>query len=314
MTTAPAPHTGPFTHPALFYRGEDDYLGSVVPFITEGLARDEPVAVAVPAPRLAALRAALGPAAERVRWLDMTRVGRNPGRIIPGVLRAFADPHRGRRVRLVGEPIWPLRSAAEYPACAQHEALINYSFAGRDVAILCPYDVRGLSGQALRDAEMTHPVLIDGGVERASDHYAPEHVVRAYNRPLPPPPAHATPVDLSSPRPAARLRALATEHARELGFPPDRVDEVRLVVTELAANSVLHGGGTGTAWLWADRTHLFCQASDRGHITDPLAGRRPAPPEQPRGRGLLLVNHLADLVRTHTTPEGTTTRVRFAHR
>ena len=44
---------------------------------------------------------------------------------------------------------------------------------------------------------------------------------------------------------------------------------------------------------------------------DPLAGRRPARPGQPRGRGLLLVNHLADLVRVHTDNDGTTLRAHF---
>jgi anti-sigma regulatory factor (Ser/Thr protein kinase) len=49
-----------------------------------------------------------------------------------------------------------------------------------------------------------------------------------------------------------------------------------------------------------------CQVRDRGHLTDPLAGRRPAPRHQGGGRGLLLVNELADLVRMHTSCQGTT--------
>ena len=45
-----------FAHPALFYQGPWEYLSETVPFIREGLAADEPVAVAVPrpAPRAAA--------------------------------------------------------------------------------------------------------------------------------------------------------------------------------------------------------------------------------------------------------------------
>ncbi|MFD1044397.1 hypothetical protein ACFQ1S_01705, partial [Kibdelosporangium lantanae] len=50
---------------------------------------------------------------------------------------------------------------------------------------------------------------------------------------------------------------------------------------------------------------------DRGHLTNPLAGRVPASVTQFGGRGLLLVNHLADLVRIHTTPAGTAVRVYF---
>jgi anti-sigma regulatory factor (Ser/Thr protein kinase) len=91
----------------------------------------------------------------------------------------------------------------------------------------------------------------------------------------------------------------------------ERVDEVTLVVSELAANSIVHGGGAGTVHLWNDDAHLVVQAGDSGHITDPLAGRTPAEPLQIGGRGLLVVNHLADLIRVHSTAEGTTIQARF---
>ncbi|OXM59002.1 MEDS domain-containing protein, partial [Amycolatopsis vastitatis] len=93
--------------------------------------------------------------AEHVRLLDMTAAGRNPGRIIPGVLRAFADTHAEQAVRIIGEPIWPARTDDEYPACVQHEALINHAFTGRDVTILCPYDTQNLAPEVLADAEAT---------------------------------------------------------------------------------------------------------------------------------------------------------------
>jgi hypothetical protein len=50
---------------------------------------------------------------------------------------------------------------------------------------------------------------------------------------------------------------------------------------------------------------------DAGTIADPLAGRRPASPRSAAGRGLLLVNHLADLVRTHASADSTTVRLYF---
>ena len=56
------------------------------------------------------------------------------------------------------------------------------------------------------------------------------------------------------------------------------------------------------------RDLLVVEVADAGRLDDPLAGRRPAPPHQLGGRGLLMVHHLADLVRTTTGPGGTTTR------
>ncbi|WP_131742938.1 anti-sigma factor RsbA family regulatory protein [Actinomadura roseirufa] len=304
---------GPFAHPALFYHDDEEYLAGIVPFVRAGRAAGEPVAVAVPAARLPVLRDALGAAAADVAWLDMSEAGRNPGRIIPGVLRAFADRHPGGRVRIVGEPIWPGRSAEEYPACAQHEALINLAFEGREVSILCPYDAAGLDPVALADARATHPVVIDRDGERASPEYAPGRVIRRYNRPLPEPRGAASLASLTSlafglPE-LPEVREFARRAAAGLGLAPASVDDLEIAVHELAANSCVHGGGSGTVRLWAEGGLVVCEVRDAGEITDPLAGRRPAELSPHGGRGILLVHHLADLVRVHTGPEGTAVRV-----
>ncbi|MDN3293221.1 sensor histidine kinase [Streptomyces ficellus] len=303
------PTAEPFVHPALFYADEAGYLAGTVPFVEEGLAADEPVAVAVPGANLALLRKALGGDAERVHLMDMEQVGRNPGRIIPRVLRGFADAHPGRHVRIIGEPIWQGRSASEYPACAQHEALINHAFTGRAATILCPYDTSALDAAALADARATHPLLIEDGVERASEAYAPDRVVDGYNLPL------SCPTDARDLAYDAGLlpdaRSFAIDHADALGLPADRRDDIALAVAELTTNSVVHGGGHGTLRIWAEDGHVVCEVQDRGRLSDPLAGRRPAEPGQLGGRGLLLVNYLADLVRVHTVPDSTTVRCYF---
>ncbi len=305
MTTRAACADDAFVHPALLYRGVEEYLEGTIPFIRAGLAVGEPVAVAVPGPNLRLILTELGVDAQRVTSLDMTRVGRNPGRIIPGVLRAFADAHPTGRVRIIGEPIWPARTATEYPACVQHEALINLAFAGRPVTILCPYDADGLGSQVLADAEATHPLLVDANGERKSAGFAPARIVADYNRPLTAPVAPRITFDATT---LVHARRFATEQATRLGLGGDHT-ELELIVGELTANSVAHGGGTGTLSIWAEEGYLVCEVRDAGHITDPLAGRHPADRNQLNGRGLLLVNHLCDLVRQHTGPGGTTIRL-----
>ncbi|KFU76365.1 Anti-sigma regulatory factor (Ser/Thr protein kinase) [Amycolatopsis lurida] len=303
----------PFVHPALFYEGPEDYLAGTVPFIRQGLLVGEPVAVSVPGPHLELLRAALGQDAEKVRLLDMTEEGRNPGRIIPSVLRAFADAHPDQRVRIIGEPIWAGRSELEYPACAQHEALINLAFTGRDVTILCPYDTTRLDVHVLADAEATHPVLVDADGERPSTGYDPQRIISGYNTPLPEP-ATALTIDAVTRDSAslAQARTVTREQAHRVGLSPARNEDVELVVAELLGNSIDHGGGQGRLRLWTEQGYLVCEVRDNGHITDPLAGRRPVPAGELRGRGLLLVNQLSDLVRVHTDPHGTTVRACFA--
>src|SRR3569833_296613 len=100
------PVTDPFVHPALFYRGTRGYLAGTMPFIRAGLKLGEPVAVAVPGQNLRLLRSELGESAALVRWVDMTKAGRNPGWIIPGVLRGFADAHSPGRVWFFGVSFW----------------------------------------------------------------------------------------------------------------------------------------------------------------------------------------------------------------
>ena len=300
MITTAAGRGPVFDHPGLFYRDATGYLDAAVPFVRAGLAADEPVMVAVPAANLDLIRAAAGADASRVVWHDMSRAGRNPGRIIGGVLLAFAAAHPGRRVRIIGEPIWPGRTATEYPACAEHEALINRAFAGRDATILCPYDTRRLKPHVIADAARTHPVITTGGRTGASPQYGdPAQVAASFNLPLARPPAAAATltVDLAHIRAA---RALVADRGGAAGLRTDTIADLQVAVTELATNAIRHGvDGVGHLAVWADRTHLICQMRSRGHLDDPLVGRTIPPNDGESGRGLLLVHALCDLVRVH---------------
>ncbi|MGW4544857.1 anti-sigma factor RsbA family regulatory protein [Streptomyces violaceorubidus] len=297
---------GAFIHPALFYRSAAEYTDRTVAFVREGLAAGEPVAVAVPGPNLELIRAGLGTDARDVTFLDMTEAGRNPGRIIPGVLRAFADANPRGRARIIGEPIWAGRSAVEYPACAQHEALINAAFEGRPVTILCPYDETLLAADVLADALVTHPTVITAGSERVSERYDWRAVVARYNEPL----ARVPDADVLrfGPGQLPEARRFAVDRAASLGLTGRRLQDAELAVSELTTNSVVHGGGSGTVAVWAEAGQVVCEVRDGGRLTDPLAGRRPAERGQIGGRGLLLVHYVADLVRVHTTEEGTAVR------
>lgn len=303
----------PFEHPAFFYRGEDEYLATLVPFVRAGAAVGEPVAVAVPSGNLRVLREALGdpdqdrdrdPAVRGVRFLDMTLVGRNPGRIIPKVLLAFADAHRSGRVRIIGEPVWPGRTPPEYPACVQHEALINAAFHGRDVTLLCPYDADRLPAEVLADARVTHPALIEDGRERVSDRFSPSRALARSNEPLTHP-GDAAAFEFDDGR-LHGARLFAARVASRLDMAEEARAALSLTVAELTTNSVVHGGGRGTLGLWAEGDQLVCEVHDSGLLRDALAGRLPPPVERPGGRGLLLVNEFATLVRIHTGPGGTT--------
>jgi anti-sigma regulatory factor (Ser/Thr protein kinase) len=300
-----------FVHEALLYRDDEDYLAGTVPFVRDGLAAGEPVLVAVPQYGIDLLRRALGRQAEQVEFLDMRRAGRNPGRIIPGVLAAFTDNNSTStgRVRIVGEPIWPDRTELEYPACVQHEALINTAFEDRPAWILCPYDTTNLSPEAVRDAETTHPIVVEGQRRRTSVGYRePFLIAEEFNRPLPTPPPDAVTrrFDLDA---LGVTRRLVAAFAVDTGLTADQVEDLVLAVNELTTNSVVHGGGFGTLLLWREGGAVVCEVRDAGRIASPMVGRRNPGANARGGYGVMLVNLLCDLVRVHTHEAGTSIRV-----
>ncbi|MEV6627401.1 anti-sigma factor RsbA family regulatory protein [Amycolatopsis sp. NPDC051106] len=298
----------PFRHPALFYRGDSEYLAGVVPFVLDALDRGEPVAVAVPARNLLLIEKALEERAREVRLTDMCRAGRNPGAILPTVLLAFAGEHSGP-VRVVAEQMWSDRSGAEYPACVLHEALLNHALAGRDLAVLCPYDTAALPPDALADAERTHPEVWGPAGPFVSPRFDPDGARADFMRPLDQPAAAVErKFDIGQ---LASLRGFAEIWAARHGLRRPRRDDFTLAIAELTTNSVLYGGGAGVLRLWADERQVVGEVTDTGTITEPLAGRIPPAAAALGGRGLLLVNRLADLVRTYWVPGRTTTRVHF---
>lgn len=306
MTTTTTHDRGAFAHPALLYHSTREYLDHLVPFIADGLEAGHPVLAAVPGHNFGALRDALGDTAGAITLTDMTQAGRNPGHILGGLLSTFAAKHAPRPVRMIGEPIWPTRSEREYPACVQHEALTNKAFAGSNVTVLCPYDVTALDPDVIADARTTHPVLWQAGKpEQPSSSFAPDAAWARYNRPLQRSPAAITYTArrLSDLR---RVRSFTAKFARWFGLRPDGIADLQLIVNELATNSLQHSGGPCALALWRQDGHLVCEARDSGYLHDSLAGRRPIHVDGARGRGLFVVNALADLIRTHTAPGGTT--------
>ena len=175
VSDADGVHAG-LVHEAMLYRGDAEFVSGVGQ-VRAALAADQPVLVELPGARGDLIRDALGTDAERVRFGDMADHGRNPGRIIPGVMHDFVVGHLERRVVIIAESTWATRSAPEYAACVEHEALTNLAFAGQQVSILCPYNLTDLTEHAVADAERTHPTLWQHGARRVSTAYTEPHAV-----------------------------------------------------------------------------------------------------------------------------------------
>lgn len=312
MTVRAVDGRGSFRHVAVFYRSPQEYLDHLVSYIVDGVAAGLPVLVAVPEPNLSRVREALVDAtgtSAPVTLADLSRVGRNPGHILGGVLGTFSAQHPPGRARMVCEPVWNGRSKMEYPACVQHEALTNQAFTDRDITVLCPYDATHLDSDILVDAEVTHPCLRDAGhPERISPGFAPAAAWTRYNEPLSTNPTAAT-YTLQRFTDLAGARTLCAKYAHWFGYASEDVADLQLIVNELASHSLQHGRGPCTLLLWEGGGQLVCQVRDAGPLEDPLAGHRPIDHDGPAGQdghGLFVVNATADLVRIHSTSAGTT--------
>ena len=317
MTVAVEDDRGSLRHIALFYRSPQEYLDYLVPFVADSVSAGYPVLVAVPEPGLSLLHDALADVTspgKPATLSDMSLVGRNPGHILGGVLGTFAAQHPSGPVRMVGELVWSGRSELEYPACVQHEALVNQAFTGRDVTLLCPYDATHLDSDILVDAEITHPHLSCAGkADRASPEFAPDSAWARYNEPLPSSPTAAS-YTLHRLTDLAGAREFSAKYARWFGFSPAGIADLQLIVNELAANSLRHGRSPCTLLLWSSGDQLICQVRDSGLLADPMAGRRPIIGDGAHGYGLFVVNATADLVRIHTAAAGTTVQAHLGMR
>ena len=294
-------------HVALLYGDLDEFLAGAGEFLQAGDAVGEALMVAIPGEKIEPLREALGDTADRVRFLDMRELGRNPARIIPKV-RNWTDLQEESRYRFIGEPIWPERSESEVVEATRHEALINIAFADVDASILCPYDVTGLGPSMLLDAERTHPHLICGADRRASARYTdPLEIWLASEWSLPEPGKTLATVALS--KDLAAVRQITEACGRDAGLSSSAVLDLVLAVDEAATNAVLHGAPPAELRIWREPAGIVCEVTDHGRLADPLAGRRFPSPDWTSGRGLWLINQLCDLVELRPLAEGTAVRM-----
>jgi anti-sigma regulatory factor (Ser/Thr protein kinase) len=296
------PDGGVLSHAAFFYRSQPEYAAAIVAFVHAGLAAGEPSLVAVPGAQARVICDQMPAVPGEVVFTDMAELGRNPARITPEV-RAFADKHPGQRVRFVGEPIWPGRSAAEICEATRHEALINLAFAQAPITILCPYDASGLARSVLAGARRTHQEPAASG---ATGQTWRDNLPPGCDRPLGPPPEDAE--NLAYDTDLAPVRRLVADHARRAGLAGERAVDLVLAANEVAANTISHTTGSGVLQVWPTAEEIVCQVHDQGEITDPLAGRVRHGPDD-RGHGLWLVNQVCDLVELRTGQAGTTVRM-----
>jgi len=305
---------GLFDHRSLPYHDREELLDSVVPFVREGAEMGDPVMVILPAATLAAVLPRLGPAAASpdVHLVEAESAARNPGSLL-ATWQEFTErlTLSSRPGRAVAETLRGDRSEAEVAECLRYEAQLNLAFYSTSAiwTLLCPIDLSSVDTASLEAAIRAHPHLHLDGRSRPNVSYV-HPGTRAAIEPPPLDPVPSASVGVGfDPATLGATRRRVAELASANGLDDDRAADLVLAVGELAANSIVHGGGGGTVRMWTTADSVVCEVEDQGWIVDPLAGgRRPAPSDE-RGRGLWLVHALCDLVQVRSDPTGTTVRV-----
>ncbi len=299
-----------FRHEALLYSGWPDFVTGTVPFIKGGLDAGEPVLVVESPAKIELLRVALDRDADRVLFADMADVGANPARIIPA-WQDFVARHgaEGKRLRGIGEPIWRGRTDDELVECQRHESLLNVAFGnGQAWWLLCPYDTERLDPAVIDEARRSHEFVSEGGrAWRSAEFRGIDASGAPFDRPLPEPGTAVREMAFRAENLMA-VRRMVARAGTEAGLRAMRISDFVTAVNEIATNSLVHGGGTGTFRVWHDATQLSCEVRDAGHYDRPLADRERPRTQISAPRGLWVANQLCDLLQIRTFPNGTVVR------
>lgn len=298
-------------HTAVFPPTTDSLVEVLEPYLREGLEHGIASFVNLAAPRLAAVRDALGPDGAAIGWSDTAALRDSPGqrlRALHAVLERAR--HAGVPHRLVGElGFAPDASEALTAEWLRIDAVADDLLTGAPVDLVCVYDAATLPPAVVAHAERLHPHLGLGPHAPSAAFVPPAAFV-----------AGLAPASLAVPEGAHRLEGTpldppaARSFLRDLlgrgGIGPRRVDELVLVATELVTNARKAGATWVALSCWASTDGVVLQVDDDGCGMDmPHAGFLPPPADAVGGRGLWIARQLTDVVEIAPRPRGTSVRV-----
>jgi anti-sigma regulatory factor (Ser/Thr protein kinase) len=299
-------------HQALIYRDTQQFLAAVLPFITDGLGRGDPILAVTTESNAGLLREELGKAADDVKFVEPARWYDAPGRTLAACHRYVHERRDGQeRVRVVGEPVSSGLDPLQTAGWRWFEATLNVALATAPAWMICSYDERTVSPGVIADARRTHPELSGGG--RSAEYSDPASFRWEAQTELAPAPEGAY-AALSFDGDPAPVRRFVVAQATRFGLPLGRLDDLILAVNEVATNAIRHGAGSGRVRMWRDERYLLCEVSDAGRATEGLFNVLPPSPDSEGGHGMWITRQLCDLVEVRALASGTTVRlyIRFA--
>jgi anti-sigma regulatory factor (Ser/Thr protein kinase) len=300
----------PFEHQGIIYGTVDELVDTATPVLRAGVDEGEYVVALVEPSIEEALRNRLGAGAEAIEFTS-------PDDVLSLPAQTMVAARRRRIERLTGLGASPVTMLGQHQPwtsnseAAWWDAAFNVVLEKLPVTLLCACPAA--AEQASRVVRQTHPRLRSGADVAPNPGYRDPVAVLTEHPPGEPPdlgPCTET-LPFSSTEELAELRSHTRRNARATGLPESRVADLVLAVSELAANSIEHGGGHGTVRVWREPCALTIDVCDPGRMSQPLPGLRPPPASCLRGRGLWLGRELCDVMHVWHAETGTGVRVRI---
>jgi anti-sigma regulatory factor (Ser/Thr protein kinase) len=297
-------------HDALLYGTDEALMDTLVPWLREGLEREDAAVVAATAPHIDQFRDALGADESSVSFVSSDDLYVHPAQTIASWQRMLSETADSgvAFTRIVGEVQFGATTDLQ-TSWTRYESALNAVFEHSPAWIVCPYDTRTLPSDVIDRAWRTHPTIWSATRHKSDRYEVPARLLREIVEPgraVTGPPS----LELFIDDQLSDLRESVRALANEADLPKARVEELVLAVTELAGNTVRHAGGGGRLALWITPEGIVCEVTDRGGgVQDPLAGLVPPKPSASAGMGLWIARQLSDSFAIGSDDEGTTVRI-----
>lgn len=298
-------------HQMLVYREQQELLDAVTSFLREGLANGAGVMIAAPAERLGWIESALGSQADAVNLHDAADFYHGPGHATKTVidwLRGLAGS--GRPAWVVAEQPLASQTDQQVADLMRADAAANVVFRPFPVTYLCPYNAAELTPEVLRQAQRTHPQLLQGGKIGTSELFTdPADFVRQTSSVLPVPEA-ADCLDIGSLQDLGGTRRFLRDRAVAAGLGRTATDYLLMAAGELITNALVHGKAPRNMWVYTDGDQLVCHVHDSGPgPADPLVAYLVPEQRATHGQGFWLARQLSDSLDLATDATGTHARL-----
>lgn len=282
-----------------------------VPFARGGIAAGEPVLAATTPANLELLTSALGGDAAQLDQAETVLFGPRPPQRV-AAFEKYARRRGGGRVRILAEPSWAGRTAAEVSDWQRMEAGLNLLLAGTGIWMICPYDTRLLPEPIIDGALRTHPHVVEGTATRPSPGYAdPAGYAASHDGPLPPPPGSAALLPATGR--LRDIRRFAVSQATAAGLDTGAAGLMTAVVHETAAYLKNVASSPVTTRIWQQPGTIACDLHTEGAAAPgTFDGYRMPQLSQPRpDDGLWYARQLTTRLDLRATTGGIQARLQF---